>query len=82
MDDYETLISTTDSELLKKAWRNEKAAPEILRFEADLVHRSRQLIKLMVNNCKLFQPFVFFMRVCLICTFFFRPFLVKRVLCF
>ncbi|KAG9152569.1 hypothetical protein Leryth_024338 [Lithospermum erythrorhizon] len=40
MDDYETLISTTESELLKRAWRNEKAAPEILPFEADLVQRS------------------------------------------
>ncbi|GAA0145183.1 hypothetical protein LIER_05435 [Lithospermum erythrorhizon] len=44
MDDYET---RTESELLKKAWRNEKAAPEILQFEADLVERSRQLVQLM-----------------------------------
>lgn len=48
MDDYESLISTTDAELLKRAWRNEKAAPEILRFEASLVQRSREQIQLMV----------------------------------
>lgn len=47
MDDYESLISTTDAELLKRAWRNEKAAPEILRFEASLVQRSREQIHLM-----------------------------------
>ncbi|KAI8012128.1 hypothetical protein LOK49_LG06G03153 [Camellia lanceoleosa] len=33
MDDYKLLISTTDAELLKRSWRNEKAAPEILQFE-------------------------------------------------
>ncbi|KAK4405457.1 DNA replication complex GINS protein SLD5 [Sesamum angolense] len=38
-DDYESLMSTTDAELLKSAWRNEKAAPEILKFDADLVQR-------------------------------------------
>jgi GINS complex subunit 4 len=48
IDDYETLISTTDVELLKKAWRNEKAAPEILRFETSLIQRSRGQIQLMV----------------------------------
>lgn len=52
-DDYESLISTTDAELLKRAWRNEKAAPEILKFEAALVQRSRQQIQLMVNVYKL-----------------------------
>ncbi|KAF5950871.1 hypothetical protein HYC85_012864 [Camellia sinensis] len=36
MDDYESLISTTDAELLKRSWRNEKAAPEILQFELSL----------------------------------------------
>ncbi|KAL0376343.1 UNVERIFIED_CONTAM: DNA replication complex GINS protein SLD5 [Sesamum calycinum] len=46
-DDYESLMSTTDAELLKSAWRNEKAAPEILKFDADLVQRSRQQIQLM-----------------------------------
>ena len=48
MDDYESLISTTDAELLKRAWQNEKAAPQILRFEAALIQRSREQIKLMV----------------------------------
>ncbi|GAU14998.1 hypothetical protein TSUD_47930 [Trifolium subterraneum] len=46
-DDYDTLISTTDVELLKRAWRNEKAAPEILRFESDLITRVREQIELM-----------------------------------
>lgn len=48
MDDYETLLSTTDVELLKRAWRNEKAAPEILRFETDLINRIKEQIQLMV----------------------------------
>ncbi|CAH9120464.1 unnamed protein product [Cuscuta epithymum] len=47
LDDFETLVSTTDAELLKRAWRNEKGAPEILRFEAALVQRSREQIQLM-----------------------------------
>ncbi|KAJ1427997.1 GINS, helical bundle-like domain superfamily, partial [Sesbania bispinosa] len=46
-DDYDALISTTDVELLKRAWRNEKAAPEILRFETDLIARVREQIQLM-----------------------------------
>jgi hypothetical protein len=48
-DDYDALISTTDVELLKRAWRNEKAAPEILRFESDLITRVRGQIELMVT---------------------------------
>ncbi|TKY64381.1 DNA replication complex GINS protein SLD5 [Spatholobus suberectus] len=47
MDDYEALISTTDVELLKRAWRNEKAAPEILRFESHLISRLKEQIQLM-----------------------------------
>lgn len=47
-DDYETLIATTDVELLKRAWRHEKAAPEILPFQAPLVLRIREQIQLMV----------------------------------
>lgn len=47
-DDYEALISTTDVELLKRAWRNEKAAPEILRYQEDLVKRAKEQIQLMV----------------------------------
>ncbi|KAF1881671.1 hypothetical protein Lal_00032140 [Lupinus albus] len=41
------LISTTDVELLKRAWRNEKSAPEILRFESDLINRVTEQIQLM-----------------------------------
>lgn len=48
MDEYETLMSTTDVELLKTAWRNEKAAPEILQFQAQLVKRAREQVQLMV----------------------------------
>lgn len=47
-EDYETLIATTDVELLKRAWRHEKAAPEILPFQAPLVLRIREQIQLMV----------------------------------
>ncbi|KAE8711897.1 calmodulin-like protein 5-like [Hibiscus syriacus] len=49
IDDYETLISTTDVELLKKAWRNEKASPEILPFEEALVKRAKEQIQLMMD---------------------------------
>lgn len=45
-DDYDFLSSTNDAELLKRAWRTEKAAPEILQFEAGLVDRSREQIQL------------------------------------
>lgn len=41
-------METTDVELLKRAWRNEKAAPEILQFEAALVLRAREQIQLLV----------------------------------
>ncbi|CAA2969850.1 DNA replication complex GINS SLD5-like [Olea europaea subsp. europaea] len=53
-DDYESLISTTDAELLKRSWRNEKAAPEILKFEAALVQRSREQIHLMEETVEEF----------------------------
>ena len=49
-DDDESLKSTTDADLLKRAWRTEKAAPEILKIEADLVQRSREQIQLMVSS--------------------------------
>ncbi|XP_057414819.1 DNA replication complex GINS protein SLD5 isoform X2 [Lotus japonicus] len=49
-DDYDALISTTDFELLKRAWRSEKAAPEILRFESDLINRVREQIQLMEDT--------------------------------
>ncbi|KAJ8422723.1 hypothetical protein Cgig2_004569 [Carnegiea gigantea] len=47
MEDFESLMKTSDVELLKKAWRNEKAAPEILQFQASLVQRSQEQIQLM-----------------------------------
>ena len=34
-----------DVELLKKAWKNEKAAPDILPYEEDLVKRIQQLLE-------------------------------------
>ncbi|CBI22829.3 DNA replication complex GINS protein SLD5-like isoform X2 [Vitis vinifera] len=43
-DDYESLIATTDVELLKRAWRNEKAAPETLHFQ------TREQIQLMFRS--------------------------------
>uniref|UniRef100_A0A453G6V7 GINS subunit domain-containing protein n=1 Tax=Aegilops tauschii subsp. strangulata TaxID=200361 RepID=A0A453G6V7_AEGTS len=39
--------ATTDVELLKRAWRNEKAAPEILHFDSALVSRAREQIQLL-----------------------------------
>ncbi|CAI9299701.1 unnamed protein product [Lactuca saligna] len=55
MDDYETLISTTDADLLKRSWRNEKASPEILQFESSLVQRSREQIQLMEETVEEFM---------------------------
>lgn len=49
-EDYETLIQTTDVELLKRAWRQEKAAPEILKFETDLITRLTGQIELVEEN--------------------------------
>lgn len=46
--DFESLSSTSDVELLKRAWRNEKAAPEILPYEGDLVERAKGQIELVV----------------------------------
>ncbi|KAF8406082.1 hypothetical protein HHK36_008162 [Tetracentron sinense] len=48
--DYDSLIATTDVELLKRAWQNEKAAPEILQFQADLIRRSQEQIQLMEDT--------------------------------
>ncbi|KAK8998855.1 hypothetical protein V6N11_070037 [Hibiscus sabdariffa] len=55
IDDYEALISTTDVELLKKAWRNEKASPEILPFEEALVKRAKEQIQLMEETVDDFE---------------------------
>ncbi|KAJ0980576.1 hypothetical protein J5N97_008831 [Dioscorea zingiberensis] len=45
---------TTDVELLKRAWRNEKAAPEILQFQAALVLRAREQIQLLEGTVEEF----------------------------
>lgn len=45
-----SIAETTDVELLKRAWRNEKAAPEILKFESDLIQRSREQIQLLEDT--------------------------------
>ncbi|KAG1326172.1 DNA replication complex GINS protein SLD5 [Cocos nucifera] len=47
-------MGTTDVELLKRAWRNEKAAPEILQFEAALVLRAREQIQLLEETVEEF----------------------------
>ncbi|KAJ8641208.1 hypothetical protein MRB53_017902 [Persea americana] len=49
-EDAQSLAETTDVELLKRAWRNEKAAPEILTFQANLVQRSREQIQLLTDH--------------------------------
>lgn len=49
MDDYESLISTTDVEHLKRVWRREKAAPEIFQFESALIERIKEQIQLTVG---------------------------------
>lgn len=59
-EDAESLAETTDVELLKRAWRNEKAAPEILPFQASLVQRSREQIQLLVFTLSL-SLFLFFL---------------------
>ncbi|KAL5785023.1 hypothetical protein ACOSQ2_007415 [Xanthoceras sorbifolium] len=48
-------MSTTDVELLKTASRNEKAAPEILQFQAQLVKRAREQIQLMEDTVEEFE---------------------------
>ncbi|KAJ4900772.1 DNA replication protein-related [Raphanus sativus] len=48
--DFESLLSTSDVELLKRAWRNEKAAPEILPYQGDLVERAKGQIELVEGN--------------------------------
>lgn len=47
--------ATTDVELLKRAWRNEKAAPEILHFESELIQRSREQIQLLEETVEEFM---------------------------
>lgn len=45
-----SIEETTDVELLRRAWRNEKAAPEILKFESELIQRAREQIQLLVRK--------------------------------
>ncbi|PNT16598.2 hypothetical protein POPTR_010G147050v4 [Populus trichocarpa] len=45
-----TLISSTAVELLKRAWRHEKSAPEILQFKASLVQRIKEHIELVIEK--------------------------------
>ncbi|XP_057957339.1 DNA replication complex GINS protein SLD5 isoform X2 [Malania oleifera] len=47
IDGDEPLVAATDVELLKRAWRHEKAAPEILQFQGDLVQAIREQIQQM-----------------------------------
>ncbi|KAL5996482.1 hypothetical protein ACLOJK_026562 [Asimina triloba] len=53
-EDPASLAETTDVELLKRAWRNEKAAPEILPFQTSLVQRSREQIQLLEETVEAF----------------------------
>ncbi|PIA27801.1 hypothetical protein AQUCO_07500016v1 [Aquilegia coerulea] len=50
-----SIAMTTDVELLKRAWRNEKAAPEILQFESSLVQRSKEQIQLMEETVEEYE---------------------------
>ncbi|XP_021774279.1 DNA replication complex GINS protein SLD5-like [Chenopodium quinoa] len=54
MEEFESLMATSDVELLKRAWRNEKSAPEILQFQSSLVLRSREQIQLMEETIEEF----------------------------
>lgn len=58
-DDFETFTPTTDVEPLKRAWRNEKAAPEILPFEGSLVGRIKEQIQSMVFQNSASMPVQF-----------------------
>ena len=49
-DDWTQEDIPNDVEVLKRVWRNEKAAPEILGYETLLVGRVREQITLMVQN--------------------------------
>ncbi|KAK1280172.1 hypothetical protein QJS04_geneDACA004595 [Acorus gramineus] len=47
--------ATTDVELLRRAWRNEKAGPEILQFQDALVQRAREQIQLLEGTVEEFM---------------------------
>ncbi|MCL7048045.1 hypothetical protein MKW94_006948 [Papaver nudicaule] len=46
----EGLGFVSEVELLKRAWRNEKASPEILQYQEDVVRNAREQIDLMENT--------------------------------
>ncbi|KAJ7517779.1 hypothetical protein O6H91_21G040300 [Diphasiastrum complanatum] len=48
-------MSASDVDMLKRAWRNEKAAPEVLPFQTLLVERVREQILLMEDNLVAFS---------------------------
>ncbi|CAK9191313.1 unnamed protein product [Sphagnum troendelagicum] len=43
-------VGSSDVEILKRVWRNEKAAPDILPYEAHLIERVHEQILLMEDN--------------------------------
>ncbi|MQL71821.1 hypothetical protein Taro_004147, partial [Colocasia esculenta] len=53
-EDEASIAETTDVELLKRAWRNEKAAPEILQFQKGLIQRAREQIQLLEETVEEF----------------------------
>ncbi|PKA62996.1 hypothetical protein AXF42_Ash007792 [Apostasia shenzhenica] len=53
-EDSATRGEVTDVDLLKRAWCNEKAAPEILHFEAALVQRAKEQIQLLEETVEEF----------------------------
>ncbi|XP_068639772.1 DNA replication complex GINS protein SLD5 [Aristolochia californica] len=56
-EEEDPLIASTipDVERLKRVWRNEKAAPEILQFQGELVQRAREQIQLQEDNTTVMQ---------------------------
>ncbi|KAG9452180.1 hypothetical protein H6P81_005084 [Aristolochia fimbriata] len=56
-EDEDPLVASTipDVERLKRAWRNEKAAPEIFQFQAELVQRAREQVQLQEDNITVMQ---------------------------
>lgn len=49
-DDWASQDLPNDVEVLKRVWRNEKSAPEILAYESMLVERVREQLTLMEDN--------------------------------
>ncbi|XP_010442373.1 PREDICTED: uncharacterized protein LOC104725406 isoform X2 [Camelina sativa] len=44
------MMLTSDIKLLKRAWRNEKAAPGILQYEGALVERAKEQNELVIEK--------------------------------